>query len=87
MRAVFPKRNPIVRLLRRFKIKHSVIAGMTKKEMARWTAEGSDLRAKAGWKLEGETGAGMDDRVVASELFWKVRYLEDCRVPLAALIL
>ena len=80
MHAVFPKRNPIVRLLRRFKIKHSVIAGMTQKEMARWTAEGASLRTKAGWRLEGETGADVADRVVVSDMFWKVsrKFIDGC---------
>ncbi|ORX35632.1 hypothetical protein BD324DRAFT_630908 [Kockovaella imperatae] len=65
---LFPKANPIMRLIKRFKVKHSVISGMTQKEMARWTAEGEALRKKAGWKLQGEPGEGVE----VSELFWKM---------------
>ncbi|ODN72803.1 hypothetical protein L202_08239 [Cryptococcus amylolentus CBS 6039] len=65
---VFPQHNPLVRLLRRFKVKHSVIDGLTEKEEARWEAQGPELRQRAGWKLEGEEGDG----AVVSELFWKM---------------
>ena len=68
MNTCFPKPNPLLRLARRFKIKHSVIEGMTEKEMARWTAEGKDLREKAGWRLSYEEGDGVE----VSDLFWKV---------------
>lgn len=68
IRAEFPHPNPLFRLLRRFRIKHSVIDGLTKEEMDKWEAEGKELRRKAGWKFEAEDGEG----VVVSELFWKV---------------
>lgn len=67
IRSQFPKANPIVRLARRFKVKHSVIKGMTEKEWAHYDARGAELRKKAGWKMkEGEEGKEV------SELFWKV---------------
>jgi hypothetical protein len=69
IRAQFPKPNPLLRLARRFKVKHSVISGLSPAEEEKWQAEGLKLRRKAGWKLEGEEGEG----VVVSELFWKVR--------------
>lgn len=70
IRAEFPHPNPLFRLLRRFRVKHSVIDGLTKEEMAKWEAEGKELRRKAGWKFEGEEGEG----VIVSELFWKVSW-------------
>lgn len=68
IRYQFPNPNPILRLLRRFKVKHSVINGLTTKEEKRWTEEGRALRRKAGWKLKGEEGEGVE----CGELFWKV---------------
>jgi hypothetical protein len=68
IKTIFPRDNPISRLARRFKVKHSVIDGLTSKEMARWEAEGPALRKRAGWKFEGEAG----DEVVVGQLFWKV---------------
>ena len=65
---VFPRLNPISRLINRFKVKHSVIQGLSDAEMKRWQGEGQVLRQKAGWKLAREEGDG----VVVSELFWKV---------------
>ncbi len=65
----FPLPNPVIRLIRRFRVKHSVIEGLTKEEMDKWEKEGKNLRMKAGWKLPGEEGDG----AVVSELFWKVR--------------
>lgn len=68
MHAQFPKPNPIIRLARRFKVKHSVIKGMTEKEWKHYNARGAELRKKAGWKMEeGEEGTPV------GELFWKVR--------------
>nr|XP_018262763.1 uncharacterized protein I303_04244 [Kwoniella dejecticola CBS 10117]OBR84921.1 hypothetical protein I303_04244 [Kwoniella dejecticola CBS 10117] len=54
----FPQRNPLVRLIRRFKVKHSVINGLTEEELNKWQAQGEGLRRKAGWKFEGEDGDG-----------------------------
>lgn len=71
----FPYPNPLFRLLKRFRVKHSVIDGLTKEEMERWEKEGKSLREKAGWKMPGEEGDG----IVVSELFWKVRGL--CMSP------
>lgn len=68
IRKVFPSPNPISRLIRRFKVKHSVISGLTSAEEKRWNAEGGALRRRAGWKLKDEN----EDGVVVSELFWKV---------------
>jgi hypothetical protein len=64
----FPQPNPLFRLFNRFRVKHSVIDGLTKEEMDKWEKEGKSLREKAGWRLPGEDGNG----VVVSELFWKV---------------
>ena len=69
VQTMFPKPNPVRRLARRFKVKHSVISGLTKKEMKRWTAEGEVLRKKAGWKLKGEE---LEGRTEVGDLFWKV---------------
>lgn len=69
IKTLYPLPNPIVRAVRRFRVKHSVIAGMTDAEMKYWEAQGPDLRRKAGWKLPGEAGPGAE----VSELFWKVR--------------
>ena len=68
MKKVFPNPNPIYRLVRRFKVKHSVIDGLTPAEEKRWNAEGAALRRRAGWRLKDEPGEG----VPVSELFWKV---------------
>ncbi|ORY26303.1 hypothetical protein BCR39DRAFT_541162 [Naematelia encephala] len=65
---LFPKPHPIIRLLKRFAVKHSVISGLSEKEEKHWQTEGTLLRKKAGWKLEGEEGDG----TVISELFWKM---------------
>jgi hypothetical protein len=58
----------VLRLLNRFKVKHSVISGLSAAEEKRWQAEGPALRRKAGWKLPGEEGEGVE----VGELFWKV---------------
>ena len=63
----FPKANPLIRLARRFKVKHSVIKGMTDKEWKRYNAQGAELRRKAGWKMEDE-----EEGTPVGELFWKV---------------
>jgi hypothetical protein len=63
----------LIRLFTRFRIKHSVIEGLSDAELKKWEAEGPRLRQRAGWKLEGEEGDG----VVVSELFWKVRLLSN----------
>ncbi|WVQ77830.1 hypothetical protein IAR50_007523 [Cryptococcus sp. DSM 104548] len=68
IKQVFPQPNSLIRLLRRFRVKHSVIDGLTEKEEAKWEARGPELRQRAGWKLEGEEGDG----AVVSELFWKM---------------
>ena len=68
IRTVFPKPNPILRLVRRFKVKHSVISGLTDSETRRWEAEGPALRRRAGWRFADEGGEG----VVIGQLFWKV---------------
>lgn len=68
MRKLYPKANPVVRLAHRFKVKHSVIDGMTAAERKYWEERGPDLRRKAGWKLAGEDGPGVE----VSELFWEM---------------
>lgn len=68
MKKVFPSPNPIKRLIRRFKVKHSVIDGLTPSQEEHWNAKGSALRRRAGWRLKDEEGDG----VPVSELFWKV---------------
>lgn len=60
--------NPIVRLFKRFRVKHSVIEGMTLEEVTHWEAQRSVLMRKAGWKMQGEEGPGTE----VTELFWKV---------------
>ena len=69
IKKVFPGPNPVLRLARRFRVKHSVISGITPAEEKRWNAEGAALRRKNGWRLEDEAGDG----VPVGELFWKVR--------------
>ncbi|WVF71175.1 hypothetical protein IAT40_005975 [Kwoniella sp. CBS 6097] len=64
----FPQPNPLIKLARRFKVKHSVINGLTDEELRKWEGEGEELRRKAGWKLQGEQGEG----TVVSDLFWKM---------------
>jgi hypothetical protein len=64
----FPLSNPIVRLVKRFRVKHSVIEGMTKEEMDHWEAQREVLMQKAGWKMQGTEGSG----TAVSELYWKV---------------
>ncbi|WWC69916.1 uncharacterized protein I206_103860 [Kwoniella pini CBS 10737] len=64
----FPKRNPLVRFIRRFKVKHSVINGLTEEELNKGQAKGKELRKKAGWKFEDEEGEG----AVVGDLFWKM---------------
>ena len=66
----FPHHNPLLRLLRRFRVKHSVNSGLTEQEMAYWEEKGPELRRKAGWKFAGEEGEG----TVISDLFWKVSW-------------
>lgn len=65
---VFPRANPLKRLLHRFHVKHSVINGLTDAELAHWEAQGPELRRLAGWKLPGEEGPGAE----VSPLFWKM---------------
>ncbi|WVQ99684.1 hypothetical protein IAU59_006823 [Kwoniella sp. CBS 9459] len=65
----FPQPNPLIKLARRFKVKHSVINGLTADEMRKWEKEGEELRRKAGWRLEGEHGK---EGTVVSDLFWKM---------------
>lgn len=67
--SVFPRPNPFLRLINRFKVKHSVIDGLSLKEIDVWERKmGKEMRRKAGWKLPDEDGEG----VVVGELFWKV---------------
>ncbi|WVN87683.1 uncharacterized protein L203_102871 [Cryptococcus depauperatus CBS 7841] len=60
--------NPLLRLFRRFKVKHSVISGLTEQEIEKWENRGRELRQRAGWRLQNEQGDG----AVVSELFWKM---------------
>ena len=70
---LFPKKNPVSRLIHRFQVKHSVINGLTKEELEKWERKvGPQARRRAGWKLEGEEGEG----VVVSEIFWKVSQIQ-----------
>jgi hypothetical protein len=72
---LYPKPNFLIRLLRRFKVRHDVIYGLTDKEMEIWeTREGKERRLQAGWRLEDEDVNGKDgeENVVVSPLFWKV---------------
>jgi hypothetical protein len=71
----FPLSNPIVRLVKRFRVKHSVIEGMTKEEMDHWEAQREVLMQKAGWKVQGTEGPGTE----VSELYWKVSVLWSVR--------
>ncbi|KAK4686642.1 hypothetical protein P7C73_g3482, partial [Tremellales sp. Uapishka_1] len=64
----FPFPNPLFRLINRFRVKHSVISGLSDKELAYWEKKGPELRRKAGWKLEDEAGDGC----AVSPLFWKM---------------
>lgn len=68
IRTNFPQPNPLLRLFGRFKVKHSIINGLTEKEMRKYEERGEELRRKAGWKFEGEKGEG----TVVGQLFWKV---------------
>ena len=65
----FPLSNPIIRLLKRFRVKHSVIEGMTAEEMKHWEGQRDVLMRKAGWRMQGEEGQETE----VTELFWKVR--------------
>lgn len=71
----FPLSHPIIRLLKRFRVKHSVIEGMTKEEMEHWEAQREVLLRKAGWKMQGEQGQGTE----VTGLFWKVSPAHACR--------
>lgn len=64
----FPLPNPLFRLFKRFRVKHSVIEGMTPEEIKHWEAQRDVLMRKAGWKMEGTEGPGTE----VTELFWKV---------------
>lgn len=82
IRKTYPKPNPIIRFLRRFKVRHDVIKGMSEQEMVRFERkEGKKRRRLAGWRLAEEDTAedrvGEDgvERPVVSELFWKVSCL------------
>jgi hypothetical protein len=71
----YPKPNPLIRLARRFSVRHSVIHGLTKEQMKkREEHEGASKRAQAGWRLahEPEVAADGSRRVLVSELFWKI---------------
>ncbi|KAL7418972.1 hypothetical protein Q5752_006656 [Cryptotrichosporon argae] len=84
VRHVFPAPNPVRRLARRFRVKHSVIDGLSDKEMRHWEAEGPALRRRAGWRLASDTdtaagaegsgsvSAAAPEGVLVSELFWKM---------------
>jgi len=67
----FPLPNPLIRLFKRFRVKHSVIEGMTKEEMDHWEGQRETLMQKAGWKMEGTEGPGTE----ITELYWKVSWL------------
>jgi hypothetical protein len=74
---LYPRAPAIIRLLRRFKVRHDVICGLTEKEMQEWeTREGKRRRKEAGWRLESEVDERLDgngvERAVVSPLFWKV---------------
>jgi hypothetical protein len=66
----FPRANPVTRLIRRFKVKHSVIEGLNDKEFAKWELMGPETRRKAGWYMEGEEDT--EGKTLVSPLFWKV---------------
>ncbi|OWZ78847.1 hypothetical protein C366_02346 [Cryptococcus neoformans Tu401-1] len=68
IRTNFPRPNPLIRLIKRFRVKHSVIEGLTEQEMRKCEERGEELRRKAGWRFEGEKGEG----TVVSQLFWKM---------------
>lgn len=79
IRKTYPKPNPILRFLRRFKVRHDVIKGMSEQELERFERkEGKKRRRLASWRLAEEDTAedriGEDgvERPVVSELFWKV---------------
>ncbi|KAJ9118674.1 hypothetical protein QFC22_003894 [Naganishia vaughanmartiniae] len=79
IRKTYPKPNPVLRFLRRFKVRHDVIKGMSEQELVRFERkEGKKRRRLAGWRLAEEDTAedkiGEDgvERPVVSELFWKV---------------
>jgi hypothetical protein len=71
----FPPPNPLIRLFKRFRIKHSVIEGMTQDEMDHWEAQRETLMQKAGWKMQGTEGPGTE----VSELYWKVSFITSKR--------
>lgn len=75
LRKTYPKPNPLIRLARRFKVRHSVIHGLTEKKMEKLEdKEGQTKREQAGWRLadEPETGPDGRPRALVSPLFWKV---------------
>jgi hypothetical protein len=75
LRKTYPKPNPLIRLARRFKVRHSVIHGLTEKKMETLEGkEGKTKREQAGWRLahEPETGPDGRPRALVSPLFWKV---------------
>jgi hypothetical protein len=75
LRKTYPKPNPLIRLARRFKVRHSVIHGLTEKKMEKLEdKEGKTKREQAGWRLadEPETGPDGRPRALVSPLFWKV---------------
>lgn len=67
----FPLPNPLIRLVRRFAVKHSVIKGMTDREWKKYEKQGPELMKKAGWKKAGAPAE--EEGVEVGELFWKVR--------------
>ncbi|KLT45387.1 hypothetical protein CC85DRAFT_306614 [Cutaneotrichosporon oleaginosum] len=68
MAHLFPKSQPFSRFMARFPGKHSVIKGLSEKELAFLESQGPEIRRRAGWKLPGEEGDGVE----VSELFWKI---------------
>jgi hypothetical protein len=66
----FPLPNPLIRLVRRFAVKHSVIKGMTESEWKKFERQAPELMRKAGWKPAGAPAE--DEGVEVGELFWKV---------------
>lgn len=68
IRKLYPRPNCFKRLAIYSGKGHSVIKGLTAEELKYWEAKGPELRRKAGWKLPGEDGPGVE----VSDLFWKM---------------
>ncbi|BEI93363.1 uncharacterized protein CcaverHIS019_0509910 [Cutaneotrichosporon cavernicola] len=68
MANVFPKSQPFSRFMARIPGKHSVIKGLTERELVFLESQGPEIRRRAGWKFKGEEGDGVE----VTELFWKM---------------